>query len=168
MSTDLLQFINKFSCTIFKEHFLHNLLVFLWIIHSTECCCFSLVVPILSRFPCRKCKPFWSTQAKVNLICTPADTRLRRGSRSRFESSAGRLSLTGHVNPQRGRLEVELTLSLHWGFVLLQTGMRNELPEVRKEPQGSPLGLLSLAYLVEVMVDGDRMLMKDRALVLHT
>lgn len=63
---------------------------------------------------------------------------------------------------------MELTLILHWGFVLLQTGMRNELPEVRKEPQGSPLGLLSLAYLVEVMVDGDRMLMKDRALVLHT
>lgn len=59
MSTDLLQFINKFSFTIFKEHFLHNLLVFLYIIYNTECCCFSLVVLILSRFPYR---PFWSPE----------------------------------------------------------------------------------------------------------
>lgn len=143
MSTDLLQFINKFSCTIFKEHFLHNLLVFLWIIYSTECCCFSLVVPILSRFPCRQCKPFWSTQAKVTLICTPADTRLRRGSRSRFESSAGRLSLTGHVNPQRGRQEVELTLSLHWGsgalfFYRQEWGMSSQKWE--RSPRAPPLG----------------------------
>lgn len=169
MSIDLLQFINKFSFTIFKEHFLHNLLVFLYIIYNTECCCFSLVVLILSRFPYRQCQPpsgLLNTSTKVNLICTPADTQLRRGSRSRFESSAGSLSLIGHVNTWRVRLEVKCTLSHTGSGGLCSSTDRNEEWALKSE-KGAP-GLppwaaepsmkqsLAATNLVQATEDGDR------------
>lgn len=149
VSTHLLQWINKFSFMNSNEQFLCNLLVLLYTIYNTAYCCLrgscdDTLTIYLQAMP----NTFSSLehQAKVNLICTTAETYsvsweggVLAGSRAQQTvSSAMRKYTEGEIG---GAMHSLIRGWGQWDFALLQAVMREDVSKVRKEPQGY-LGLL--------------------------